>query len=147
MAKQKINSAQLPNISFLAYPSTVQTIATGGAKVNYGTTDFNYGGAYNTSTSTFTAPVAGIYQFNASIYNTTGTAADVLIRLDISGSRSLSLRGNWITSGNYRSVVGAWAVKLQAGDTVILFGYTGTGNIIGVNNMEMNFSGFLYSAI
>ena len=143
----KLPVSSIPNISFFAYPASTQTIASGGAKVDYGNADFNYGSGYSASTSTFTAPVAGIYHFDATLYNSTGTAADMLIRLNLGGSRSASLRGNWITSGGYRAAVGSWTVKLQANDTVSIFGYTGSGNIVGANNIEMSFSGFLYSAI
>ena len=36
-------------------------------KVNYGTTVYDHSSNFDTSTDTFTCPVAGIYQFNANI--------------------------------------------------------------------------------
>ena len=53
--------------SFAAYQSAGQSITSSAQKINAGATYFNVGSHYNTSTSRFTAPVAGKYLVTASI--------------------------------------------------------------------------------
>jgi len=49
---------------FWAYSSSIDSISTADTAIVFGDTDLNNGNHYSTSTGRFTAPVAGIYEFN-----------------------------------------------------------------------------------
>ena len=49
--------------SFMAYPTGSQTVTTSAAAVQANTKVYDNTGSYNTTTYTFTAPIAGPYRF------------------------------------------------------------------------------------
>ena len=58
---------------FLSQAALSDTTYSSGTVVPYQNIIYNVGGAYNTTTSRFTAPVAGLYYFNFSVWHTSGT--------------------------------------------------------------------------
>ena len=75
--------------AFLAEPSSNQTdlaINTANLQINFGNEVFDQNGDYNTSNSTFTAPVTGKYQLNLGIYFLNVNANYVYLYLQIKTS-------------------------------------------------------------
>jgi len=58
---------------FLAQAPFADTSYPSGTVLPYPNVIYNVGNAYNSSTSTFTAPVAGLYYFNFGVWHTSGT--------------------------------------------------------------------------
>ena len=75
-ASGRVTIASIP--SFLAYfsgvPATDGTITSGSDYV-FEVTKYNVGSHYNTSNGRFTAPVAGLYEFNFSAYYTNSNSS------------------------------------------------------------------------
>ena len=66
--------------AFLAYTaSTTNTTVTSGNAINFTSTMFNVGSNWNTSTSRFTAPVAGKYYLSINIYTANGASQKSLV--------------------------------------------------------------------
>jgi len=55
--------------------------------IPYPTEAFDIGGNYNTSTYRFTAPIAGVYHFDAGVYINNNNSNFGLIRMDVNGSQ------------------------------------------------------------
>jgi hypothetical protein len=117
--------SSLTEPAFMAYQSTPQTMSNVVfEKINFQTETFDSENAYNTSTSTFTAPKAGLYQVNASVVM---NATPVVIVMDIyvqgASSKLISFIGN--TAGN--AATGSGLVFLAAGWSLNIFALvTGT---------------------
>jgi hypothetical protein len=125
--------------------------ATGGAgnvtisyptAVTLSTTHFNRGSHYNTSTSKFTAPVAGVYQFNLSIYLNSTTANIVFLvnNAQIGGGDPDNLQFK-STDSPYTMAMSI-CTSLAANDTVSISSRDGSGNST-VYTGHTTFSGFL----
>lgn len=139
-----VTSDKIDFTSFLSFKATRTTTnsAPGGTWYSYNptTADWNIGSAFNTSSAVFTAPVAGIYRFDASIFLGAGSSNWGALRLNInSGSKLLDLISLQMT--RVLTVQGGTEVKLNAGDTVKVEGYTAT--TVDVNNPASWFSGRL----
>jgi len=78
-----ISSGLIQNSSqyiFSAYSSTSQNNVTGtgtAVKVIYDTLEYQTGSGYDTSTATFTAPIAGKYKFNCGVYSDWGSTGNI----------------------------------------------------------------------
>ena len=160
--------------AFKAYISTsgdAQTIASGDSvNVTFDAEEYDIGGNYDTSAYKFTAPVNGIYHFNAKVLwdnNTDPTAGDwtagerhdiYLIKNDSSTNPSANSReaselrvvgGDLGDSLMMNSISGD--LKLSAGDfiTVAVFQNTGTNQYTYEPNdgMWSSWSGHLITAI
>jgi hypothetical protein len=133
---------------FLATVSANTAVSGSGAVLPYNsvTADarcFNTGGHYNTSTYTFTAPVAGEYLFtvNCNVYNSTGIIFSPGIRINgsaiIYGTRfSTNIAGD--NNGHMSSVV-----YLAANDYVSPYVFLGSGQTISGGTAWNSFSGVL----
>lgn len=139
------------------YASITSDVAQDTANVHrlvpYNTVEHNEGNHFSTSTSLFTAPVSGVYQFNSTVrFNNISAGAYFLQRLWInptissgtvttgtapSGMYSIS---TLLSSYNTRMLAGT--IKLSANDTVGITGYA-QGDTDWAFDNNSHFSGYL----
>lgn len=106
---------------FLAYRNSAQTINTGALRqINFDSEIYDTNGNFDSSTNfRYTAPVAGFYDFKASIAITGAAAVTRLIlELFINGSDTYRLGDSTTTSSTANAVNGAAQIQLSASDTV-----------------------------
>ena len=136
--------------AFRARKTASQTIQNNSAdiKVTYDTADTNIGSHYNTSTSRFTAPVAGWYHFNAFfMYESFPTDwAYSFIRFVLNGSSSNSeiMYGRIPSGSNYLTLCASTYYYLSVNDYFEVF----TRIVSGSSNAQIRgsfaeFSGML----
>ena len=120
------------------------TDATGGAaQITY-----NISGSWSNANNRFTAPVAGIYLFNAAIYvqNATSTYQSIAIRLNgaqIASGDSFILFTGYVAAGNTDNQVrGTFTMKLAAGDYVDLAVRSGAATLSYYSGHSL-FQGYL----
>tara|TARA_R110000764_G_scaffold157231_1_gene245081 strand:+ start:944 stop:1462 length:519 start_codon:yes stop_codon:yes gene_type:complete len=129
--------------SFYAYPNANTTGAnTTYIKVGFQAAFHNTGNHYNTSTSLFTAPVAGSYQFNTNCRFDGFAGGYHLLRLynntsAITGAYAISTDNGAYNTLNLNAVV-----DLQVNDAVSVYVY-GNGDSSWNINGHSSFSGYL----
>jgi hypothetical protein len=89
---------------------------TGGATIVFNSVDFNIGSHYNSSTGSFTAPVAGRYMFLSNMFSGSGASPYVAIR--VNGSNK-----SWTiySGGGYGNVSLCTTLNLAANDSVTVY--------------------------
>lgn len=108
-----------------------------------GTSGFNTGSAYSTSTNRFTAPVAGKYIFTASVNISAGTGGVMYVDFGINGSNNAGAEVNVTYPSGDTSIGTSVIVNLAANDTVEVDLYSTTSTTAG--NRICAFSGQLLS--
>lgn len=104
---------------------------------------YNQGNHYDSSNGRFTAPVAGVYQFNV-MGSVTGGAANVAIhQLRINGSATNTVWPIATASSNHISYANSFVVKLNASDYTEIMSATGSTTWYGTGNVHNHYSGFL----
>jgi hypothetical protein len=118
---------------------SVSTTATGTNKLPWNTTVRNVGTCFNTSTYTFTAPITGLYQFNASVFeNTTNSGVSDLIVSGVIVGRN----GFETALGGYPSYAHAGSFYMNYGETAYMQNAFGTTHM---NSATSFFAGYLVS--
>jgi len=123
-----------------------QSVTTGSTvTLTYGTANYNRGSAYNASTYTFTAPVAGMYQFNvrARVDGIAGGGSNyALLALLTTGKTYFSICS---ASGAFNMMGISVSTFMSLGDTayVTLNSQGQTINPVNTQPVYSDFSGFL----
>lgn len=112
-------------IAFSAYRSASYGFGAGEyRKIAFNVAELNVGGSFSTSTNQFTAPVAGLYQFNMVLHFQNSKESILAVYKNGSMYRRMS----WIQSPSTETKndghTGAIMMSLAAGDTVYVCGYT-----------------------
>lgn len=141
------SSFKVPVIAFSAYrSSTITGIPIGSyAKFPFNVEEFDIGGCFSTSTSTFVAPISGIYSIESAIG--VDNVGSVAMMLYINGSSYTRL--NWQLGDNSAALVvsGSITVKLSAGDSAYIGLYVPDGSDATGGRDWNHFSGHLVVAI
>ena len=135
--------------AFFVYNSTNDWIdnVTAGTLIQFNTAKFNLGNHFNLSTYKFTAPVAGLYQFNVRMYvnnNSSDNAWGVAINDTVynHSNTNYPLFGNLQSPGNAndQSANGSHVLNLSANDTVDVRSMVNSTDYFGTMT---SFSGYL----
>lgn len=128
--------------AFRVKPDATYNNIAQGAGVPFKTIEFDKNNNYNTTTSRFTAPVAGVYFFTAAVY--------VMTNVTVQASLSMNKNGSFFAVGELHNISGnlgygmltvACCTELAVNDYVDLSMRVGQGHLnSGFNNY---FSGFL----
>ena len=132
--------------SFHCHMSADQTISavTWTKLTNLDTTRWNVGNHFNTSNSTFTAPIAGKYLFTAIVHFESSTNNYYYMGFKVNGSFYHYLYGfNAARSGADNTHGGSQIISLNANDTIDLWTYDGDGGSIGGNGERTHWTGYL----
>lgn len=119
-------NSRIPNISFLYTRTVARTIPAGISALGCNYMAYDFGGGYSNTgdRSTFTAPIAGIYRFDASAYLGAVSATSVWVGIYVVSSRSTTQNGEYkfnntaAGTGKVWTVTGGMDIRLNAGDTV-----------------------------
>ena len=114
--------------AFAAYCSGSTTVTTGGAtKVAFATEDFDISSNYDTTTSRFTAPVAGKYRFNTAIVVSGSLGANAEVYFAKNGTKEKSIYYNVLDPATSHTIGGTTLISLAANDYVEVFAYNDSG--------------------
>ena len=130
--------------SFLAFGANIGEESTAGyiqyPNITAAQGGHNIGSHYNTSTSKFTAPIAGKYLFGFSVYAHTTNALDMYGKINDSANVS----GHQVNAGsnddNYPTLSGSVLINMAAND---VFGWRMAGGSYHTNSTGSMFYGFL----
>lgn len=115
--------------SFAAYCSGSTTITTGGAtKIAFATEDFDIASNYDTSTSRFTAPIAGKYRFNVSIIVSGNLGANAELYFTKNGTKEKSVYYHVSDPNVVHLIHGSIVLSLAANDYVEVYAYNDSGS-------------------
>jgi hypothetical protein len=124
-----------------AFRAFTATSFTGSTVVIFGSTQFNTGGHYSTSTGRFTAPIAGRYFFTFYLLSAGGYTGDFWGGLRKNGSSLAYAEIDW--PGDYRTIATSTVVQLAAGDYVDVIIAQGNTYAGGGDGEWSAFSGYL----
>ena len=126
--------------AFFAYQTAQNQTFSAGSDLALNNTRFNVGNCYNTSTGVFTAPVAGLYQFNWNVQHAAGAGAEGSFYIDLYlNGAFIRVRSEWDSiPANFSIITGSTCIKAAANDTVKIRIASGTVWTDGTS-----FSGFL----
>lgn len=145
MAKQKITTIQTTNpYMFFAYQNAGQTpSASTWTKVNLQATDYNYGNAFSTANSRFTAAVKGIYHFDAHIETNTTSGGRFITAIYKNGSEHVF--GTDQSTANFQGAVAVDDPELNVGDYIEFWFWMQTAQATDASLRRTFLSGYLVS--
>jgi len=116
---------------------------TSNTQLQYSSVNHNRGGHYNSSNSTFTAPVSGVYQFYLRYWHKANTSGSTYVFFYKNGSVFCEFRSSHPTSAaEYVTYNRYTQVYLSAGDYVNVYGYGDSTNLHTSNSIRYSeFSG------
>ena len=111
---------------------------------NFDYTDFNVGGHWN-GTNTFTAPVAGLYQFLAGGFFTTGATGDVRVGLAVRRNNvDVQIGGGQLCTPDSPFPINTYYIGASANDYFTLWAYSPISVVTGAGpNYSFIFAGHL----
>lgn len=113
--------------SFFAYENSGGNVTNATATIPYGTTHHNTGGHYDTSTSTFTAPVAGLYYFDHNYFSgSSSTTRSGYYKNGTAVGNSSYPFGGRANANNNQIGGGSLIINLAVNDTILVKVYEGT---------------------
>ena len=113
--------------SFYAYENSGGNVTNATATIPYGTTHHNTGGHYDTSTSTFTAPVAGLYYFDHNYFSgSSSTTRSGYYKNGTAVGNSSYPFGGRANANNNQIGGGSLIINLAVNDTILVKVYEGT---------------------
>lgn len=135
----RVNFPYQTSFCAMADSSVASTNISAGGTCSFPIIKHNVGSAYNSSTYTFTAPVAGTYQFYAQVLGDATVNARAITYFRVNG---IDFIENSATTKDYNSVKGFLLIKLSASDTVkIINAYSNT--LYGSSSFQNFFMGHL----
>ena len=128
--------------SFIATRASNHVIGTTDAVIPIDSEDLDVGNNYNTSTYSYTAPIAGNYffAFQSTINSiNTGTYNACYLRKNGSGT---GYRFRTLTGSGWTGINGSCIIYLAANDYVNMYGYVQSGSMT-LQGAEVHFMGYL----
>ena len=127
---------------FIATRNSNHSIGTTDAVIPIDNEDLDVGNNYNTSTYSFTAPIAGnyLFAFQGTINSiSSGTYNAIYLRKNGGGT---GYRFRTLTGSGWTGINGSCIIALAANDYVNMYGYTHTGSMT-LQGAEIHFMGYL----
>jgi hypothetical protein len=142
--------------AFSAYLTGTQSDVTGDATLYTVVCDATYvnlGSGYNTGTGVFTAPTAGNYQFNTTVYleglTIAHTEGIIFLRGSLKDLRVNTNNYGVVAQAGTNAVSGSFFVTMAAGETLFVTAYAANGakvvDVVGapLPDLRTVFSGYL----
>ena len=124
-----------PNQPRFRAHKTVNVELTSETTIVYNATTSNVGSHYNTSNGQFTAPVAGLYRFQAMHYHHLSTGGEVRLHVYKNGSLQQNVRHSRSAArAFYERIVLIEEVELAANDYVYITGQGSSGGQLHTSN-------------
>ena len=119
------------------------SVASGPTALPYNNKTFDTNNNYNTSTGTFTASIAGYYNFSASCYFTELTAP---VHLSFLKNGTIAANGNFNAMVGTVSIVALNALLYLGVNDTVFTAFYGSGATLQAQPENSRFSGFLVRA-
>jgi hypothetical protein len=119
--------------AFIAYPTTNQTLS-GAGTITWNATTLNIGNGFNTGTSTFTAPVGGLYWFSIRLTNAGTTQRIPYVSLSVGGGRTRDLYEQQNMDVSNVEINSSLIWPVNAGEAVTII--TGGGMLVEGGNVN-----------